>query len=203
MSRPYDPETLKFYATSAEEYVYGRPEGPSRHLPAFLGLLPKPAHILDLGCGGGMDAEAMISAGFTVDPSDGVAEIAAIASERLGQKVRVLRFDELDADQAYDGIWANASLHHAPRAELPGLLKRIHTALKPGGLHFANFKSGKPDGRDARNRLYSYLSLDEMTALYRGAGDWDIVSAEAYTGGARYETDDTTPWVKITARRLR
>lgn len=200
MPKPYDPQTLQFYEASAEEYILGRPEGASRHLPAFLELLPHTARILDLGCGGGTDAEAIIAAGFTVDPTDGVAAIAAIASKRLGQEVRVLRFDELDAVEAYEGVWANAALHHVPRAALPDVLKRIHKALKPGGVHFANFKSGKPDGPDARKRHYSYLSLQEMVDLYQGVADWGVISAAAYMGGARYETDDT-PWVKIVVRK--
>lgn len=200
MSQAYDPETLNFYATSAEAYVHGRPEGPSRHLNEFLELLPAGAHILELGCGGGKDAEAMIAAGFTVDPSDGVAEMAAIASEHLGQTVRVLRFDELDAREAYDGVWASASLHHVPRTALPDVLSRIYAALKPGGLHFASFKSGKPDGPDARKRHYSYLSRQEMSDLYQDAADWEVISALEYVGGARYETEDA-PWVRITVRK--
>lgn len=159
------------------------------------------SHVLELGCGGGLDSAALMAAGFEVDPTDGVAEIAAIASEKLGREVRVLRFDELVAHEAYDAVWANATLHHVPRGELPGILARIYKALKPGGLHYANFKSGKPDGRDDRNRLYSYLSLDEMSALYKSAGDWDIISAVEYMGDGRYETKKA-PWVAITAQRL-
>lgn len=200
MSDAYDPETLKFYATSAEEYIFGRPEGASRHLSPFLDLLAPGARILELGCGGGADAAAMIAAGFDVDPTDGVAEIAAIAAQRLGQEVRVLRFDDLKVEDAYDAVWANASIHHVPRSELTDILKRIHRALKPGGYHFANFKSGKPDGRDARNRLYSYLSLEDMRALYTDAADWQIVEAIEYQGGARYETEDA-PWVRMTVTK--
>lgn len=199
MPHAYDSETLAFYASSAGDYLSGRPDGFSRHLTEFMGHLDKGARVLELGCGGGHDSAAMMAAGFDVDPTDGVPEIAAIASEKLGRDVRVLRFDELDADRAYDAVWANAALHHVPRAELLGILARIYKALKPGGFHYANFKSGKPDGRDDRNRLYSYLSRDEVVALYERAGDWSIVSAVEYLGGARYETKDA-PWVRITVR---
>lgn len=200
LPKAFDAETLNFYANSAEEYLGGRPEGASRHLKPFLDLLSPGSRILELGCGGGADAAAMITAGFDIDPTDGVSEIAAIAAQRLEQEVRVLRFDDLDAQEVYDAVWANATLHHVPRAALPGVLGRIYAALKPGGLHFANFKSGKPDGPDDRNRHYSYLSLEDMKSLYEGAAGWDVISAEAYMGGARYQTDDR-PWVKIIVRK--
>jgi SAM-dependent methyltransferase len=92
-----DSVTLDFYSASAAVYVASGARGVSRNLPSFLDLLPSGARILELGCGGGRDAEAMIAAGFDVDPTDGTPEIARKAEERLGRRVRVMRFDELDA----------------------------------------------------------------------------------------------------------
>jgi cyclopropane fatty-acyl-phospholipid synthase-like methyltransferase len=48
-------------------------------------MLQPGARILELGCGGGRDAEAMVAAGFEVDPTDGTPEIARKAEERLGK----------------------------------------------------------------------------------------------------------------------
>ena len=79
----------------------------------------------------------MIAAGFDVDPTDGTPEIARKAEERLGRCVRVTCFDELDAREVYDAIWANASLLHVPRSSLPEILALVFEALKPDGLHFA------------------------------------------------------------------
>jgi hypothetical protein len=82
----------------------------------------------------------MIAAGFDVDPTDGTPEIARKAEERLGRCVRVMRFDELDAREVYDAIWASASLLHVPRSSLPEILAFVFEALKPRGLHFASYK---------------------------------------------------------------
>src|SRR3546814_17864565 len=90
----------------------------------------------------------MIGRGVAVDPTDGVAEIAAKAEARIGRPVRAMRFDELAAVDRYDAIWASASLLHVPRGDLPGVLAGIHRALKPGGLHFASYKGGGCAGRD-------------------------------------------------------
>ncbi len=197
---PYDSETLQYYTETADAYVAGRPEVASRHLKPFLARLEPRASILELGCGGGRDAQAMINAGFVVDATDGVAEMAAHATRLLGQSVRVMRFDELSAVAAYDAVWANASLLHVPRTQLPSVLSRIFTALKPGGFHFANFKAGGAEGRDERARYYNYLSHDEMVAMYTSVADWEIVSALDYLGGARFETQQV-PWVAITVRK--
>ena len=80
----HDLATLDFYSRSFETYVGSAPGGPSRFLPAFLGLLPPKGRVLELGCGGGRDAAAMIAAGFDVDPSDGTPEIAKQAASASG-----------------------------------------------------------------------------------------------------------------------
>src|SRR3954471_20078709 len=92
----YDPETLQFYADQAPVYTASGPQGASRHLSAFLDRLRPGSRILELGCGGGRDSELMIRRGFVVDPTDGSAEIARKAEERIGKPVRVMRFDELN-----------------------------------------------------------------------------------------------------------
>ncbi|WP_233206809.1 class I SAM-dependent methyltransferase [Caulobacter sp. FWC2] len=110
-----------------------------------------------------------------------------------------MRFDELEAAQAYDGILANASLLHAPRSALTDILSRLFRALRPGGVHLASFKVGDAEGRDGLGRYFNYLSGDAVEAAYRGAADWEILSINDYVGGD-YEGSQR-PWVVITARR--
>lgn len=80
----FDPATLAFYAAEAPVYAASGPGGTSRHLAGFLARLSRSARILELGCGGGRDAEAMIAAGFDVDATDGVPALAAEAARRRG-----------------------------------------------------------------------------------------------------------------------
>lgn len=202
MSDRIDAKTLDYYSGDAERYLASRPDNISRHLHEFLKRLPSGARILELGCGAGRDSEAMIAAGFDVDPTDGVAEIAAIAAKRLQHEVRIMRFDELDATNEYDAVWTNASLHHVPRNRLPSVLQSIFQALKPGGLHFANFKRGTADRRDAKDRYYSCLTLGSLRDLYTSSADWEIVSSFEYEGGGGYEGSNS-PWVAITVRKPR
>ncbi|MCR9240902.1 MAG: class I SAM-dependent methyltransferase [Rhodobiaceae bacterium] len=197
MSDLFDAKTLDYYSGDAESYLASRPDNVSRHLHEFLERLAPGACILELGCGAGRDSKAMIAAGFDVDPTDGVTEIAAIAAERLQRDVRLMRFDELDASNEYDAVWANASLHHVPRSQLPPVLQSVFQALKPGGLHFANYKRGTVDSRDAKDRHYTHLTLESLRGLYSGSADWEIVTCHAYEGGDGYEGSNS-PWVAIT-----
>src|SRR5271163_172937 len=178
-----DSVTLDFYSASAPIYLGCGTRGVSRHLPSFLDLLPPLGRILELGCGGGWDARAMIAAGFDVDPTDGTPEIARKAEERLGRCVRVMRFDELDAREVYDAIWASASLLHVPRSSLPEILALVFEALKPGSLHFASYKGGGAEGRDRYGRYFNYLSREDVTEAYRRSGRWEVVSVTEYLGG--------------------
>jgi SAM-dependent methyltransferase len=145
----HDAATLRFYADEALAYATRAGDGASRHLEAFLRRLAPGARILELGCGAGRDSEAMLAQGFDVDPTDGTEAMVRQAEVRLGRSVGVMRFDELKAEAAYDGVWANASLLHVPRLALPDVLSRVFKALKPGGVHVATYKTGHGEGRDA------------------------------------------------------
>jgi SAM-dependent methyltransferase len=141
----------------------------------FAARLPKEAAVLDLGCGTGRDTRALIDAGFLVTAVDGSPEMAREAETRIGRPVRVQLFEDLDDVEAFDGIWANASLLHVPRSALPDVLARVHRALKPHGLLFASFKSGGKEGRDTLGRYYNYLNDDELAAHLRAVGAWSSI----------------------------
>lgn len=195
----YDPATLRFYEREAPEYVASGKGGISRWLPAFLDALPRGAKILELGCGGGRDAEAMLARGFDVDPTDGTPAMAAKAEARLGRSVRVVRFDEVSAIAHYDAVWANAALLHVPSEALSDVLARIWRSLKPGGLHFASYKAGGEPGRDRLGRYFNYPDRDALMAAYLRSADWQIAAVTEYVGGG-YEGGQG-PWLAVTARR--
>lgn len=191
----FDPATLQYYAESAPIYTASGPGGRNRHLDRFLdGLAPK-SYILDAGCGGGLDARAMLDRGFVVDAIEASPAIAATASKRLGQSVAVRRFDEIDGIDVYDAVWASASLIHIPRPALPGVLAQIFRALKPGGLHFATYKSGGQEGRDGAGRYYNYPSLSELRAFYLSSAPWKITAVDEYISGGF--DNGTGPWLVI------
>ena len=105
-----------------------------------------PLRILDLGCGSGRDTKYFLEHGYRVDAIDGSAELCALASEYTGIPVKCQLFQELDASEVYDGIWACSSLLHLSYGELDEVLYRIEKALKPQGILYMSFKHGVFEG---------------------------------------------------------
>lgn len=193
-----DDKTLRFYAKNAATYAQHRTRPSGEQLDAFLAALPPAARILELGCGNGMDAAHMLELGFDVDATDGTPELVDEARKRLGDRARVLRFEDLDAVSAYDGVWACASLLHVSAATLPDILGRIRLALRPGGVFVASFKSGSGEGRDSMDRYYNYPSADDLMAAYRAAG-WVDLTLETKMGSGFDALP--TEWLWMTAKR--
>ena len=97
-----DDGTLQFYRDNAQAYADWA-KAPSTRLVRFLELLPSGASILELGCGAGNHSAVMLAEGFALRATDGSPEMAVIASRRLGHPVEAMRFDQLDAQEAYEG----------------------------------------------------------------------------------------------------
>ncbi|MET3855163.1 class I SAM-dependent methyltransferase [Rhizobium sp. OAE497] len=191
-------ETSAFYDGNAEIYASRERRLPTRRLDAFLAALPAGAKILELGCGGGQDSAYMLGKGFDVTPTDGSAELARQAEKLIGRPVTVMRFQDLQATGEFDGVWAEASLLHVPRAELPDVFSRIHSALKPGAPLHASFKAGEAEGHDGFGRYYNYPSPDWLSQCLTAGGWRDIALSEADGGG--YDGKPTR-WLFLTVRK--
>lgn len=192
-----DKETLDVYAREAGNYVKkfgGSGLGP--YLKRFLSNLPKGGHVLDLGCGPGTAAAAMIAEGFKVDAWDASPAFAEAGRETYGVEITVAEFGDLTALDRYDGIYANFSLLHAPKAEMPGHLARIAAALKPGGRFHIGLKAGSGEKRDKLGRRYAYYEMEELVSLLRAEGlepDFHKTGAEAGLAGT------VEPWIILHA----
>ena len=196
---PADEETLRFYGANASAYAEREITSRRIRLGRFLALLAPGAAILELGCGAGADTAEMLAQGFDVSATDGSPEMAEVASRRLGRPVGTLLFHDLDAVEAYDGVWANACLLHVPRNELAGILRLIWRALKPEGVFFASYKTGDADGRDTLNRYYNYPSPDWLRTNYASAGNWSSLEIEA--GEVIGFDNESAPMLFIVARK--
>lgn len=166
-----DQQTISVYDARAQDYdaLEIRPSE-NESLRAFIGGVPKGALVLDLGCGPGHWAAQMVREGLRVEALDASAKMVALAGAKPGVTAVQATFDSLDAMLRYDGIWANFSLLHTPRAALSGHLTRLHRALKPGGLLHIGLKLGDGEARDALGRFVTYYTKPELTALLRAAG---------------------------------
>lgn len=166
-----DPETLAVYEARAEDYAkMVQTTNPGRFLKRFMHSLPQGARVLDLGCGPGDASAVMLQAGFDVDPVDASPAMIAIARDRQGLPARLGSFDDITQTAAYHGVWANFSLLHAPRTDLPGHLAAIRRALVEGGSFHIGLKLGDGEERDSLGRFYTYYTRDELAGLLAAAG---------------------------------
>ena len=155
--------TLKYYAKNTEEFIASTLEADmSETQKKFLALLPKGAHILDLGCGSGRDSLCFLQQGFQVTAVDGSEELAKFAGELIGQEVVVSDFKDLVLPTAsFDAIWASASLLHVHSEALPGILAKAIDLAKPGAIFYMSFKYGDYEG-ERTGRYYTDLNEERF-----------------------------------------
>lgn len=145
-------KTIDYYNKHAEEFTASTFEVDMESLyQLFLALLPESVYILDLGCGPGRDSLAFKNKGYHVDTIDYLEELVKKATRLTGIPIKLQSFYEIDADEAYDGIWACASLLHCERS-------RFFAGSLRSGQRAANImtliQSAKLNGLDP----YAYLS---------------------------------------------
>lgn len=192
-----DAETMRVYAEQAERYAQAfDSERKDPWLEAFIAAMPEGAHVLELGCGPGRIAGVMQSAGLRVDAVDAAPEMVALAARLHGVAARVARFDQIDGVALYHGIWANFSLLHAPKAQMPDHLARLHTALLPGGRVHLGLKAGEGEARDALGRFYAFYEETELRDLLAAAG---FTVRQVDHGASAGLAGTVDPWMIVTA----
>ena len=194
-----DDETIAAYNSQVDAYANLTGSAPpDPHLAPFAAQVKPGGHILDLGCGPAHEAAELRSRGFSVDPVDASPEMVRLANETHNIGARLASFDDIDGTDAYDGIWANFSLLHAPAEDFPRHLAALHRALKPGGHFHIAMKLGTASARDRLGRHYSYYSQPELSEHLSQAG---FVIDETTTGEIMGLAGDIEPWIALRARK--
>lgn len=83
-------------------------------------------------------------------------------AHQLDVPAREMAFQQVNFNQAFDGIWACASLLHVPRAELVDALRRLRRALRPGGVLYVSLKIGAGETLEPDGRFFSYHTPAEF-----------------------------------------
>lgn len=161
-------KTLNYYNENAQSFASGTVSVEFTEMQdRFLEKLDPGAYILDFGCGAGRDTKYFLSQGYRVDAIDGSEQLCRIASDHTGIKVRQILFQELEANEKYDGIWACASILHLPKKELKEVLKKMLTALKTDGWIYTSFKYGEYEG-NRNGRYFTDFTIDTFTDFVQG-----------------------------------
>ncbi len=157
--------TLEWYRDNLEDFIAGTADADmTPQYRAFLEYLPSGGSILDLGCGAGSASLYFTQQGYQVLAADGCRELCDYTRRCAGCPVRCMRFDELDYVDAFDGVWACASLLHVSRAELPGIFRLIRRALKKDGVFYASFKYGETE-RIKDGRAFSDFTEESLRSV--------------------------------------
>ena len=141
----YDNTATSFAAATRDHDVSQNYAALLRGIVTQTGKAP-PYRILDLGCGPGRDLAWFAAQGHRPVGLDGSAEFVAMARAATGCEVLHQSFLDLALPPAsFDGIFANASLFHVPKQELPRVLAQLREALVENGVLF----SSNPRGDDS------------------------------------------------------
>ncbi|SPH22606.1 Cypemycin N-terminal methyltransferase [Ascidiaceihabitans donghaensis] len=193
-----DTETLNVYAQKAQDYADLTVEGTrkDKQLLGFLAALPPGGTVLDIGCGPGHASGQIAQAGFRVIAMDPVREMVDLAEQQNGVSATQGTFDDVTSTDCYDGIWANFSMLHVPRADVPRHLRAIATALKPGGVFHIGVKLGSGEKRDPIGRLYTYFTEPELETLL---GDVNLTITDRSYGSDKGLDGVMADWICLRA----
>ena len=193
--------TLEHYNRTAEAFREGtRDHDVSQNIAALLRGIhgAAPFTILDLGCGPGRDLVAFTAMGHVAIGVEGAARLAEMARAAAGCEVWEQDFLALDLPAAkFDGIFANASLFHVPRQELPRVLLELRGALKDGGVLFSSNPRGANEEGWNRGRYGAYHDLETWRCFIEAAGFVEIEHYYRPAGRPREEQ----PWLATVSRK--
>ncbi len=165
-------DNMAYYKNNAKAFVESTLQVDMQPIyQRFLPLLQERAGILDAGCGSGRDSRYFIDHGYLVTAFDASAEIASLAEKEIGQTVQVLRLQDIQYENQFDGVWACASLLHISAEELPDVFRRLARALKPNGVIYCSFKYGQGEYENQGRRFTDmdeaglWVLVDEIEAL--------------------------------------
>ena len=154
--------------------------------------------VLDFGCGSGRDTKYFLESGLQVTAVDGSEEMCRYASEFTGIQVQNMLFQDLDAQNQYDGIWACSSILHLPKSELHMVLSKMADALRDDGIIYTSFKYGDFEG-ERNGRYFTDFTIETFTDFIK---DLEKIGMETY-----WITTDVRPgrgeekWLNVMLRK--
>ncbi len=166
---------------------------------AFLAQLEEGDAILDLGCGSGRDSLDFYERGYDVTPLDGAEEMCRLAEVHTDLEVLCERYEDMDFDDAFDGIWAREAFIHVPKDEIGAILDKVRNALTKKGVFYTCVCEGEFEGFSGELYFSDYEKKELKELLdqhgFQVIETWRTRDEEIRRG---YEGDG---WIHVLARR--
>ena len=198
-------ETIEAYDRDAAAYAartVAMPDSVRADMEHLATQLGPGARVLEIGSGGGRDALLMEGLELAVRRTDITPGFVDLLR---GQGHACDLLDPLVDDLAspggpYDAVWANASLLHVDRRDLPTVLSRLADVTRTGGLLRASLKEGDGQGWSTHGtisapRHFTYWRAPDLEVVAAGSGWSDVVVSRGLEGD-RGET-----WLGLSAVR--
>ncbi len=173
-------DSTEYYNENAAEYFDRTVDLDMKvYLDRFLEFVPEGGSILDLGCGSGRDSAYFMSLGYDVTAMDGSEEMCSLAGVHIGKDVLHMTFDEMDFEDVFDGVWANASLLHVPRKEIADILHKVIRSLKKDGVLYLTLRYGEYEGEEEK-RYFTYYRTRDLKELLAEFDALELLEMKKY-----------------------
>jgi len=165
----------------------------------FEKFLPRKGTLLDAGSGSGRDTKHFLEKGYLVRAFDYSPKLAAISSLFTGIQTEVRSFEDVSEREAYDGIWACASMLHLSKKEIQTSLAGLSHALRINGVIYMSFRYGETARCDDDGRFYSDLDenmisqIIEHSECLKMQEIWISIGEDSFKGNGE--------WLNVIAKR--
>lgn len=193
-------DSIDYYSRNANIYYeHTKDLNMESVLDKFIEYLPEGSSVLDLGCGSGRDSLYLIEKGFDVTALDGAEELCELASIHIRQDVLHMKFDEIDFNNVFDGVWACASLVHVTPDKIDSILKKVIGSMKTDGILYMSFKYGDFAGiqNDRYFKHYKTRTLKEVLNQFDNLEVIDIWKTEEIR-----EDREEEEWINTLVRKI-
>ncbi len=169
-----DKETIKFYEEKAHTYFkHTKDLVLNEEINRFVNLCGFNATVLDIGPGSGRDLKEFSKLGITAKGAEISVKMAEIAKNYSCCEVVICNADKLPfTNNAFNGVWAKASLHHIPYSKIDKTMSEIKRIVMPGGIFYSSVKIGQGEKYvpiENYKRFYAFYSIDEYVNVIKNA----------------------------------
>jgi SAM-dependent methyltransferase len=192
--------TIQTYRENFERYAAktaAKPAGEFKDfLDFFASCLPVMGFIFEIGSASGRDARYLAASSFNVTCTDVVPQALQQLSE---EGFETAEYDFRDDPKSewigsFDGVFANATLLHAPHDVFQKALKNVTLMLKPSGVLAFSLKAGEGEEITSEKmdapRYFNYHSEPEIRGILADLSFEILSIAHAEKG----------KWIQVVAR---